>query len=93
MGKREAVCRANSVGLFEKPLHIYCCQPHLHQLESDLRLEVEMLTEINIGKTAMSNWTDDALVVKLLTNPISHRPILSEEYAASTACLLKGATS
>jgi hypothetical protein len=65
----------------------------LHQLESDLRLEVEMLTEINIGEAAMSNCTDDAIVAKLLTNPIGHRPILSGEYTTPITCQLKSIAS
>jgi hypothetical protein len=56
----------------KKPLKIIAFYSGLEHLESNRRIEIHMLREVDIGKAAATDETRDAIISQLLSNVVCH---------------------
>jgi hypothetical protein len=64
---------SKDVCLGPKPLHIFTCQLGMEYLDGSLmRVEVNMLAEIDIGETASSEEARQTIVARPLTCAVFH---------------------
>src|SRR5579884_123051 len=56
----------------QKSLKIIALHPGLEHLESNRRIEIHMLSKIDIGKAASTDETRDAIISQLLSNVVCH---------------------
>ena len=65
---------SNGTSLAKEALHIIACQSYLENLDSSLGLEIDMLTEIDISETTLSEQAGQTIVAKLLARTIIGHP-------------------
>src|SRR2546422_10184462 len=59
---------------FLKEARTIACQSYLENLDSSLGLEIDMLTEIDISETTLSEQAGQTIVAKLLARTIIGHP-------------------
>ena len=71
MGMREA---GDGASLSAKLLQMLADQTYLEHLDSGQRVQMKMLTEVDIGEATASEQTEQAIVAKLLAHAVGHWP-------------------
>ncbi len=69
MGMRQA---RDGARLGEKTLHVLGCQLGVQHLDGDPRLQVDMLTQVDLGEAALVKQAQDMIVAQLLSCAICH---------------------
>src|SRR6058998_1544143 len=63
---------SNRTGLGTEFLYIVTCQLSMQHLDSGLSTKVNMLTQVDLGKTTFTQKAGKLVVTKLLTHTINH---------------------
>ena len=71
MRMREA---GDGASLSAKLLQMLADQTYLEHLDSGQRVQMKMLTEVDIGEATASEQAEQAIVAKLLAHTVGHRP-------------------
>jgi hypothetical protein len=69
----------NSSSLGTKVFHIIFIEARMQNFNGGSGIEVDMLTEVNLGKAALPKQADEAVVSKLLSDTICHHHLLSRQ--------------
>src|SRR5215467_29618 len=85
MGMRQA---SDGTRLAKKPLHIPGCQLRVQHFDGDPGLQVDMLTQVDLGKAALTKQAQDTIVAQLLPCAICHLCTSSPVLITSTGVLL-----
>jgi hypothetical protein len=80
---------SNRTSLGSEVLELLTQQAGREHLNRRFRTQVNMLTQVDIGKSSLPEQSDQSIVAKLLTNTISHSRILSGSTLLSTPCPLE----